>query len=788
MPNNTDNIRRVRFIVTGAVQGVGFRPFVYRIAGGRRLSGSVANTPEGVIVEVQGRPGDLEDFARDLRDKLPPLARIVRLMREEMDPVEGDESFTIIKSTSGEGHQVLISPDTATCADCLADISDPDNRRHLYPFTNCTNCGPRYTITRSIPYDRPMTSMSCFPMCEACAVEYEDPLDRRFHAQPNACPECGPQVWTVDPESEGELCGTDALRATARALGQGRVAAVKGLGGFHLACDATDAAAVNTLRRRKNRPGKPLAVMVPDLDAAREIAEFGEQEERWLTGIHRPIVLCRRKAGSGLDPEIAPDTDFIGLMLPYTPLHHVLFRLYRELYPERPSALVMTSGNMSSEPIALGNREALERLAHIADIFLLHDRDILIRTDDSVLRIVPGQKKAWLPEGYELPPGTQFLRRARGFTPGPVFLAGGGPTVLGTGPELKNTLALTKDDQAFVSQHIGDMENLETFSFWNEIRRHMTDILQVSPRAVIRDLHPDYMTSKWAEEQGELPVYPLQHHFAHAHAVLAEHRRGEPVLCLALDGTGYGEDGKLWGGELLYVDPEGPKHQRLARFSEIRLPGGEAAIKGPWRIAQAALYALGVTEPGERAWPWIETHEDAARITAQLLEKDLNCPRSTSCGRLFDAVSAMLGLCLSVRYEAQAAILLERAQDMRIDAGYQVRMDTGGEVAVLDTLELFEQVYRDFEAGEGAGVISRRFHLGLVSGLADLAAHFSSNTGVRHVALSGGVMQNLTIAELLPAEIEKRDLVPLVHGYLPPGDACISLGQVHYGRTALGSG
>jgi hydrogenase maturation protein HypF len=630
--------------------------------------------------------------------------------------------------------------------------------------------------------------MACFPMCEDCAREYQDPLDRRFHAQPNACPVCGPKVWLTDAQGNELALETEAVRDTARALGDGRIAAVKGLGGFHLACNASDQQAVDTLRRRKRRYGKPLAVMVPDLETARSMAEVGEQEEYWLTGIHRPIVLARRREDAPLAPDIAPDTDHVGIMLPYTPLHHVLFALYREQWPERVPALVMTSGNMSSEPIALGNREALERLAHIADVFLLHDRDILIRTDDSVLRIVPGQKRDWLPQDYELPPGTQFLRRARGFTPTPVFLSESGPTLLGTGPELKNTLCLTKGDQAFVSQHIGDMENLETFGFWVEIRSHLANILQVAPEAVVRDLHPDYMTSKWAEEQDVLPVYPLQHHFAHAHAVLAEHRRTEPMLCLALDGTGYGEDGILWGGELLYVDPDGPKHERLARFSELRLPGGEAAIKGPWRIAQAALHELGVSEPGRRPWPWLEPHAEAARITAQLVEKDLNCPRSTSCGRLFDAVSAMLGLCLSVRYEAQAAILLEKAQDREVVAGYEVGFDPGSSPAVLDSLGLFEQVYRDFESGAGTGLISRRFHLGLVNGLAGLAEHFALERGLSHVGLSGGVMQNLTIAELLPAEIEKRGLVPLVHGYLPPGDACISLGQVHYGRIAHGRG
>jgi hydrogenase maturation protein HypF len=626
--------------------------------------------------------------------------------------------------------------------------------------------------------------MACFAMCENCAREYEDPLDRRFHAQPNACPVCGPRVWLTDQKGEEQAERREAVRLTAERLAGGEIAAIKGLGGFHLACDAACDEAVERLRRRKNRPDKPLAVMAPDMETAMLMAQIGRQESWWLSGIHRPIVLARKRKDSPLSKLVAPDTGHVGLMLPYTPLHHVLLAAYRRIIPDdRPSALVMTSGNMSSEPIALGNREALHRLAHIADFFLLHDRDILIRCDDSVLRVVPGQIGEFMPEGYEFPPGTQLLRRARGFTPVPVFLSREGESVLGTGPELKNTMALTKGGQAFVSQHIGDMENLETLAFWNEIRKHLKGILETEPKEVVRDLHPDYMTTRWAEEQAEKPVHPLQHHYAHVHAVLAEHRIEEAVLGLALDGTGYGDDGSLWGGELLYVDPAGPEHGRLAHFSPVRLPGGEAAIRGPWRIAQAVLHDMGMREPRGREWPWLKSHARASEVTAQLLDKDLNCPRSTSCGRLFDAVSAMLGLCLSISYEAQAAIVLEQVQDMNERGAYPVRLDLSREPAVLDTFELFGRVLDDFEAGVSAGRISRRFHLGLVQGLADLTSHFRDRTGISAVALSGGVMQNLTVASLLPVELAKRRLDPLLHGYLPPGDACISLGQAHYGLS-----
>ncbi|EMG36942.1 (NiFe) hydrogenase maturation protein HypF [Desulfocurvibacter africanus PCS] len=778
MPDSaTKDTARRRFTVTGQVQGVGFRPFVFRLAHELGLTGSVRNTPEGVAVEVQGTSEAVEAFGRDLQGKLPPLARIVGLTQQELETEAGEQEFRILASTAGHGHQVLISPDTATCADCLADMRDPSNRRHLYPFTNCTNCGPRYTITRSIPYDRATTSMACFPLCDACRAEYENPLDRRFHAQPNACPECGPKVWLTDREGRTMAKHGEAMVRLAEALADGLVCAVKGLGGFHLACDATSATAVAALRERKNRRGKPLAVMVPDLDTARRLAEINSEEERWLTGKERPIVLLRRRPNSPLAADISPDTRFIGVMLPYTPLHHVLFH-HLQGRVDLP-ALVMTSGNFSSEPISIGNREALRRLAEIADLFLLHDRDILIRTDDSVLRVLPTGKP-------------QFLRRARGFTPTPIFLTGKSPSVLGLGPELKNTLCVTKDDQAFVSQHIGDMENLETLGFHHEIRQHLVTILQTSPVALVRDLHPDYLTTAYALEQRELPVLTLQHHFAHAFAVLAEHRHQGPALALALDGTGFGEDGTLWGGEALFVDTQTLKRKRLGHFTPAPLPGGEAAIREPWRIAQAYLWACGITTPNKKQWPWIAEHAQASAFVARMLERDVNCPRSTSCGRLFDAVSALLGLKLKIDYEGQAAIVLEQAQDQNDKAGFEgypcpllPSPLAPDESTMLDTLTLFRAVHEDFQAGVPTGIISRRFHLGLIEGLAELASALAERTGVRTVALSGGVMLNLTMATLLPEALARRGLVPLSHEQLPPGDACISLGQAAWGRRAV---
>lgn len=763
-------VQRRRYTVTGQVQGVGFRPFVYRLALDHGLTGTVANTSAGVFIEVQGSPESVDGFGHDLVHTLPPLARVVSCTHEDMHPVEGESAFSIIASEGGEANTVLISADVATCHDCLADMADPANRRFLYPFTNCTNCGPRYTITRSVPYDREKTSMACFALCPDCRREYEDPLDRRFHAQPNACPVCGPHVWFCGADG-AELCrDTEAIAQTAKALSKAHLAAIKGLGGFHLACDATSEKAVTALRVRKRRPHKPLAVMVPDVATARRIAHVTEAEERALTAAERPIVLCRRLADAPLAPSIAPDTPYVGIMLPYTPLHHVLFRLYGELlHPEDVPALVMTSGNLSSEPICLGNREALRRLCAIADVFLLHNRDILIRTDDSVLRVHPVT-------GVPL-----FMRRARGFVPQPVFLEGDAPCVLGVGPELKNTLCYTRGDKAFVSQHLGDLQNLETYGFFREIAAHLADVLNVTPEAVVRDLHPDYLSSNHAEDCG-LPVLKLQHHVAHIYSVLAENRHVGPALGLALDGTGYGEDGTIWGGELLYVDTEALDHERLGHLAHIRLPGGEAAIREPWRIAQGILYDLGMFAPDVRMWPWFEAHADASMALTELLERDINCPRTSSCGRLFDGIAAMLGLCATVSYEGQAAILLEAAQDMAETEAYPCPLLADDQPLQLDTRTLFLHVYTDWSMEVPVGIIARRFHLGLIQGLADMAAAVAGVMGVTEVGLSGGVMQNLTLAVALPQALEARGLTPFVHSQLPPNDGCISLGQAAWGR------
>jgi hydrogenase maturation protein HypF len=865
---------RRRLVVTGAVQGVGFRPYVYRLAVGLGLVGMVRNTPEGVVVEAQGPAAAVEAFCARFPAELPPLARIVDLASADLPAEPDSTAFLILESTAGAGHSVLISPDMATCDACLADMADPGNRRFEYPFTNCTDCGPRYTITRSIPYDRPATSMACFPLCPECAAEYHDPLDRRFHAQPNACPVCGPRLWLADREGKPLAEGREAIRQAARELAAGRILAPKGLGGFHLACDATSDAAVDELRSRKQRKAKPLALMVPDLDTARALAEIPAEEEALLSSRERPIVLCKlhERSLSRVAPlarAVSPDTPWVGLMLPYAPLHHVLLADYRAAAPGRVPALVMTSGNLSEEPIAIGNREALARLGRLADCFLFHDRDILIRADDSVCRVVREPGAA---------PRTQFLRRARGFTPRPVFLAeleenssagraktmrprreetarsmrgdrshgvddsgAAQPTpdvqpvaVMGVGPELKNTLCLTKGNQAFVSQHIGDMENLETLTFFTEMEAHLKDILRVAPRLIVHDLHPDYLTTRWAAGQAEagMKTAALQHHAAHAFSVLAENRFEGRALVLALDGTGYGGDGTLWGGELLLADTAGPSWERLAHLAPLRLPGGEAAIKEPWRISQAALWELGVKEPEGKPWPWLADFTPASRLVGQMLTRNLNCPASTSLGRLFDAAAALAGAGLTAEYEAQAAIRLEHRQygaeagaaagGAGSPAGAPGRPGNGADAlaadnagqgpdhagraaketgdaaqayplplaadrtpALLDSRETLRALYEDWKSGISTGTMARRFHAGLVAGLAAAAAHFAEKTGIKTVGLSGGCLLNLTLSENLPPALRARGLDVLVHTALPPGDACISLGQADWGRRML---
>ncbi|MDR3177013.1 MAG: carbamoyltransferase HypF [Desulfovibrio sp.] len=818
MTKHSSRPRRLRFTVQGQVQGVGFRPFVFRLAKELGLSGFVRNETHGVLIEVQGKSSDLRSFSRRLETDAPPLAGLRALHCEDAPPRPEEAGFLILASRDGQRHAVLVSPDTGTCPECLAEILDPDNRRFSYPFTNCTACGPRYSIIRSVPYDRPATSMACFPLCPACRAEYENPRDRRFHAQPNACPECGPKLRLVhasgknapDAEQSGKDAG-DPLETLAGLLLAGEIAAIKGLGGFHLACDAQNPTAVAELRRRKRRPHKPFAVMVPDLEEAERFADIGPAEKKLLLSPEKPIVICPLLpdgAGnaSGLPSLVSPDTEGVGLMLPYTPLHFLLLRRFRELSlrdgkrARLPAVLVMTSGNAPGAPLCLGNREAASGLAGLADVFLFHNRDILVRVDDSVLKARPGATRAPV-----------FFRRARGYAPRPLRFAPDGfsaPCVLGAGADLKNTICLTKGPDAFVSQHIGDLEHFAATAFHAEARDHLEALLRVKPELAVRDLHPDFQSSRAAEEfaaQRGLPLLSLQHHFAHAHAVLGEHGFSGKALVMAMDGHGYGPDGTSWGGEILYLDTgdfRPQAHRRLAHLAPMDLPGGDAAAREPWRIAHALLVRLGLPTGRYGAFtpPWLPERAKETRMLADMLARGLNCVSGTSCGRLFDAVSALLGLCLEATYEGQAATRLEEAQkqgETRKSGGTRTQADTAPypcpffpkpedpRVMLVDSHALFRAVYEDLAASVPPSVVAARFHRGLAAGLAACAIRLAAASGVRHVGLSGGCFQNLSLSSEIRTLLEKAGLETLEHEFLPPGDGCISFGQAVYGAMTL---
>ncbi len=763
-------MKRKQYIVNGRVQGVGFRPFVFRLANELSLKGSVSNSEEGVVIDVEGQAHDLEAFGISLMERHPPLAQVVNIKSRDMKPLIFPEDFSIISSSSGNKHQVLISPDAAVCSDCCKEVLDPRDRRYLYPFTNCTNCGPRLTITRSIPYDRPMTSMSCFDMCPDCLAEYNNPLDRRFHAQPNACQACGPLVWLADKQGAVLARGNEAMVRAAELLVQGEIISAKGLGGFHLMCDAGSSISIEELRKRKNRPGKSLAVMVPDIETAGMVTLINKQQEEVLTGMEHPIVILPVKKPFALSRLLSPDTHNLGLMLPYTPFYLILFHHLKKILPlEKSAALVMTSGNYSSEPISLGNREAIERLRPIADYFLLHNRDILIRCDDSVV-FAGGRAPV-------------FLRRARGYTPAPVFLPVKGPSVLGVGPELKNTICLTRDNQAYVSQHMGDLKNLETYDYFLETINYYQNILRVDPRAVVRDFHPDYLSSRYALEESGLPVFSLQHHFAHIFSVMAENRFQGPCLGVALDGTGLGLDRTLWGGELLLTDNEKLTMIRLGSFSPVPLPGGEKAIEEPWRTALGFLHQLGIEDDGD--FPWAEKFGAQQKIILKMLDQNINCPLSSGCGRLFDAVAAILGLVQTIEYEGQGAVRLETIQDRSASSWHETGLFMRDGLLVLDTLSLFERIILDIKAGTRPEIISRSFHLSLAHGICNWISRASRETGIKTVGLSGGVMQNMTLSGLLMQILSDEGYRVLMHKQLPPNDACISLGQAVYGQKMI---
>jgi len=761
--------------VSGIVQGVGFRPYVYRLATGRHLSGTIRNTTAGVTIEIQGPEETVQDFVEHLPAEAPPLARITGFAVNEVpcvaiqigdDEEEDDQGFRIVHSHEGEEVRTLISPDVSICPDCLREMFNPNDRRYRYPFINCTNCGPRFTIIRDIPYDRPSTSMAVFPMCPACLAEYENPRDRRFHAQPNACWACGPRVELWDKSGKRIEC-RDPIAEAVSGLHAGLVVAVKGLGGFHLAVDATNPAAVALLRRRKRRVEKPFAVMVPDFEAAQEICELDEAARTVLQSIQRPIVLLEKKTPSAIPDAVAPFNRYLGIVLPYTPLHHLLFG------EGGFKSLVMTSGNLSEEPIAIDNREAIHRLQGLADYFLVHNRDILLRCDDSVVRVAGGV--------------TRQLRRSRGFVPVPVFLkddltGGNQSSVLAVGGELKNTVCLTKGKHAFLSQHVGDLENAESYSFFHEAIAHLERILEIRPEIIAYDLHPDYFSTRWALQQSGVKLVGVQHHHAHIASCMAENHLEGRVIGFALDGTGYGTDRNIWGGEVLIAGYE--DFERAAHLEYVPLPGGAAAIREPWRMAVSYLaHHFGREflrmEFMKLDIPFVrQLHRPKVDLLLRMVEQGVNSPLTSSCGRLFDAVAALIGIRQQVNYEAQAAIELEMAiASPEEDSAYPMQLLPENNHWMISTRRLFEALLEDLGRNLPVGTISRRFHNGLVEGFVELATLLREKTALQRVCLSGGTFHNAYLSERLEARLSEVGFEVFTQKEVPSGDGGLSLGQ-----------
>jgi len=740
--------------VSGIVQGVGFRPFVFRLAKNQRLTGTIRNASGGVTIEVQGTPEAVDEFVACLPVEAPPLARITSITALEA-PTKHETEFRIVSSEPGEA-RTLISPDIAICSDCLHELFDPADRRYRYPFINCTNCGPRFTIVRNIPYDRAQTSMAAFPMCVRCQAEYDDPRNRRFHAQSNACWECGPQVEFWD-KSGGNTSDGDPIARAVDALRAGLVVAVKGLGGFHLAVDALNPAAVKLLRERKRRVDKPFAVMVSDVETARQLCEVTDAARIALESVQRPIVLLPRNASREIPDEVGPRNRDLGVLLSYTPLHYLL------LDQGKFTALVMTSGNLSEEPIAIDNREAVERLSGLADFFLVHNRNILLRCDDSVVR--PTKE------------GVQQLRRSRGFVPVPVFLKDEQPAVLAVGGELKNTVCLTKGKHAFLSQHIGDLENAEGCGFFGEAICHLKNILEIEPEIVAYDLHPDYFSTKWALQQEGVRLVGVQHHHAHIASCMAENHLEGRVIGIALDGTGYGTDGKIWGGEVLAVEYD--SFVRCAHLEYVPMPGGAAAIREPWRMAVSYLahhfgrkfleFPIGFVR---------QLDHRKAQTLLRMTEQNVNSPLTSSCGRLFDAVAALIGIRQQVNYEAQAAIELEMAiSGSSAERSYPLTLAPQGDAWIISTRSMFEALLQDLKKDVPVADISRGFHNGLIQIFAEVAERIRSATRLNRVCLSGGTFNNVYLCDGLESRLSSSGFEIFTQNEVPAGDGGLSLGQ-----------
>jgi hydrogenase maturation protein HypF len=741
---------RLQIRIAGIVQGVGFRPFVYALATRLGLRGYVANDSQGVLIEIEGYRPDVRHFVVGLAREAPPLACIERLTSREM-PCRGEDTFTITPSQVNQQRVALIAPDMATCEQCLQELFDPADRRYRYAFTNCTNCGPRFTIIQDVPYDRAATTMAAFAMCHDCTREYHDPADRRFHAQPVACPVCGPRLALVDRHAQ-PLPG-EPVAGAAALLRAGKIVAVKGLGGYHLAVDATDEAAVAALRARKHREEKPFAIMAVDVGMVRTCAELGPEEAPVLTSLRRPVVLLRRLAHAPVARATAPGHRYLGIMLPYTPVHHMLAR-------EVARPLVLTSGNVSDEPIAYRDDEALQRLQTIADAFLTHNRPIHMRTDDSVVRCFRG---ALLP-----------LRRSRGYVPQPLRLPWGCPRpVLACGAELKNTICVAKGRHAFLSHHIGDVENYEAFQSFTEAIRHFQRLFDVRPSVVAYDLHPDYLSTKWALEQTGVELCGIQHHHAHVASCLVDNGESGPVIGVAFDGLGYGTDGTMWGGEFLLADLTG--FERLGHFAAVPMPGGTAAIKQPWRMA--AVYLEAAFGPNLPPLALTQRHTAQWHMMLQVARTRQYAPLTSSVGRLFDAVAALLGVRDVVSYEGQAAIELEQLADAAEPGLFSAALSRKSDGFEINGADLIRAVVEALLHHVEPPVIAGRFHNGVAEAILQGCQAAREASGLTTVALSGGVFQNMLLLGRTIDRLQMQGFRVLHHRQVPPNDGGISLGQ-----------
>lgn len=745
----------LRIRVRGIVQGVGFRPFVYGLAINNHLTGWVRNTSAGVEIEINGTPAGVRVFCERLQNNPPPLARIDEIVTEEIPP-NSAVKFEILESKPQPGEFIPVSPDMATCADCRRELFDPSDRRYRYPFINCTNCGPRFTIIKDIPYDRPQTTMAPFEMCADCDSEYHNPLNRRFHAQPVACPDCGPHVWFT---ANGKMLAEreDAIQTARQWLRDGKILAIKGLGGFHLACDATNSSAVNELRNRKKRSDKPFALMAASLEAIEKYCRVQPAEKTLLESPQAPIVLLEKRTGTGIADQVAPGQRTLGIMLPYTPIHWLL------LEPEAgyPDVLVMTSGNLSEEPIAYLDGDANERLTGLADGFLLHNREIHMRTDDSVLRVIEG--------------APYFMRRARGFAPDPIQLAENLPPILAAGAELKNTFCLTNRDYAFLSHHIGDLENYETLRSFEEGIEHYQRLFRVKPEILACDMHPNYLATRYVQERARrenLPLVQIQHHHAHLAACLADNHwtSADPVIGLSLDGTGYGTDGAIWGGEVLLGGYE--SYQRIYHLKYAPLAGGDLSVRRPARMALGHLWAAG------REWepdlpPMQDLCMEERTALRGQLEHHLNTPDTSSMGRLFDAASALMGIRQTATYEGQAAIEMEALVDENETARYTFQLKNDE----IDPAPLWDELIADWRAGVSQARMAARFHNGVATIMLEACQNVRQRTGCHVVALSGGVWQNCTLLTRTMQLLRQAGFEVLHHKRVPANDGGLALGQ-----------